>query len=317
MKGRTVLYTLLSLLFAAFFIVCATAFQTNYSQDPAEWLRAHRQIPILWLVDSCAVYTLLLMTFLISYERMARQRAEEVLQMREENRNRWDEMIVQSEEIERLNRLYEARVEELEKADQERQALFEEESRRLHEQAFQALQGQVEANTRQMEAINMAMQYHRAEIKSLRHTMRDREDLEETLARLSESLPAVDQVLSITSAESASAVVPVTDSTSQQMVVGSDSGTGELDPALAFAVESRGDLLRRRRKQNPDKSQEKSASEEESHGWAVTGNAGDSETTGTDSANPENREPLVFSDGITEEESDALMTSLSTWRVKM
>lgn len=169
MKRRTALYILLGALFVVFLIACATALQTGYSRDPAEWLRAHRTTPLLWLIDFSAVYALLLTRLLIVSDKFCVNQSQELMRAREEHHMQMDELLVQTEELEKTNAQNQEKIEALEAADATRQESFEQEARRLTEQAFRALQSQVDAHTRQLEAVNLALQYHRAELKQLRH----------------------------------------------------------------------------------------------------------------------------------------------------
>jgi hypothetical protein len=171
MKRRTTLYVFLSALFALFMIACATALRTGYSSNPATWLLAHKVSPLLWLLDFCVVYTLILMARLIASEKYVTHQASALRRLQEEHHAQLEQMIAQSEELEKRNHDYEQQIVALEEASAARQEAFETEARRLTEQAFRALQGQVEAHTRQLEAVTMAMQYHRAEIKQIRHSL--------------------------------------------------------------------------------------------------------------------------------------------------
>lgn len=171
MKQRTPLYAFLSVLFAFFLIACATALVTGYSHRPADWLEAQRR-PILWLVDFSALYTLVLVAFFVVYERMARLQARELLRLREEHHAQLEQMTAHMNEADRGMEEYEDKIAQMKEETHQMREGFEAEARRLTEQAFQALQGQVEAHARQMEAINLALQYHRGELRELRHNMR-------------------------------------------------------------------------------------------------------------------------------------------------
>lgn len=184
MKPRYTFYIVLSVLFALFFVGCATALQTRYSSYPADWLHAHRVYPVMWLIDLCALYTLALSGYAIRYQRLVQLQSREMLRLREEHLQQLDELTAQAEELEKTNAAYAEQATSLNEEKKALQSTFEAEARRLTEQAFRALQGQVDANTRQMEAINLALQYHRGELKELRHNLRHVHPSSEAFARL-------------------------------------------------------------------------------------------------------------------------------------
>ena len=175
MKNRAAIHFGLSIIMAVMLVVCATAFQTNYSTRPEDWLAAQRQ-PILWLVDFTAVYTLILMGALSRTQQFAFRSAEEMHALRQEHQNQLETLIEQAADLEEKNVMQEERVEELEgeikathlAADQEASTA----SYLLTEAGFRTLQAQIEAQARQLDAVNMALQYHRAELGQLRHGLR-------------------------------------------------------------------------------------------------------------------------------------------------
>ena len=175
MKTRAVLHLILSVIVALMLIVCATAFQTNYSARPEEWINAHRQ-PVLWLVDFTAVYTLILMAALSRTQRYAFRVADEMNTLRIEHQNQLESLISQAGDLEEKNVEQEERIEELENEMKDSHATathaVSSAPDLTSEASFRALQTQIEAQARQLEAVNLALQYHRAELSQLRHGIR-------------------------------------------------------------------------------------------------------------------------------------------------
>lgn len=175
MKNRAALHLGLSAIIALMLIVCATAFQTNYSTLPNDWLQAQRQ-PILWLVDFAALYTLILMGALSRTQRYAFRAAEEMQTLRLEHQNQLESVISQAADLEEKNVEQEERIEELENDMAESHALATQAvsnaTNLMTEAGFRTLQAQIEAQARQLEAVNLALQYHRAELSQLRHGLR-------------------------------------------------------------------------------------------------------------------------------------------------
>lgn len=133
-----------------------------------KWLLAQRDIPLLWLVDFCAAYTLLLLVAAIGSRDQANLRTQELIALRQENVTQWETINSQSDEREAERTELLQKVAELERRQGQEQTARVDETRHLTEQAFRAVQGQIEAQGRQLEAVNMALQHHRAEISQLR-----------------------------------------------------------------------------------------------------------------------------------------------------
>jgi uncharacterized coiled-coil protein SlyX len=175
MKNRAVWHLMLSVIVAVMLIVCATAFVTNYSSQPSDWVAAQRQ-PILWLVDFTALYTLMLMATLSRTQRYAFRAAEEMHTLRLEHQNQLESLIAQAADLEEKNVAQEERIEELETGIAESHSTASQAitsaTNLLTEAGFRALQAQIEAQARQLEAVNLALQYHRVEISQLRHGLK-------------------------------------------------------------------------------------------------------------------------------------------------
>ncbi len=190
MKRRLAVYTSFSLLIALLLIGAATAIQVAQSgkaiEDFANWLLVQQTDPILWLVDVAALCLILMMLRAgIEVGRSQQQArayadlASEQLRMQEDHHRQVEALIVRNiqlekhnTELEEINHERSMMVGKVEEELQAQQQRFEAEASRLTEQAFRALEGQVNANTRHLEAVNMAMQYHRAELTQLRHGLR-------------------------------------------------------------------------------------------------------------------------------------------------
>ncbi len=186
MKRRTLLRLIVSLLLIAAFVIGATIVEANNSLNPTAWFWAQRQLSVLWVVDAFALLALVPVCGFASAQNRLYRRAEETARARDEHQAQLERMRLNVESADRRSKeqidlittlqdtlaALTARLETMETDGQARQQALEAEARRLAEQAFDALNGQVEANTRQMEAVNLAMQYQRAEIKQLRQGVR-------------------------------------------------------------------------------------------------------------------------------------------------
>jgi hypothetical protein len=187
MNRRFAVYISFSVLIALLLIGSATLIRLVETRQPsadiATWIEAQRTTPLLWLMD-VAAFSLLFMMFRAGAEvsrsqQLARVHAElaaEQLRQQEEHHRQIEALIArnvlqekQLAEMEEINQERAVMVSSLEAEAETRQREFEAEARRLTEQAFHAMQGTVEAQGRQLDAVNMALQYHRAEVTQLRH----------------------------------------------------------------------------------------------------------------------------------------------------
>ena len=186
MKPSTILRLIISVVVAVAFVLGATFAEASNSLNPTALWWAQRQLPLLWMVDGFALLALLpVFGSAILQTRLARK-SEEIAQLRNGHETQMEDMIQHSEEVERINiqqskslEALEATVEALsvrlnamDADNKAHQANMEAEARRLAVDAFTALAGEVQANTRQMEAVSLAMQYQRAEIQQLRQNVR-------------------------------------------------------------------------------------------------------------------------------------------------
>jgi hypothetical protein len=170
MKSRAALEMVCSLLFPLLFLACAIMFYAN--GDITEWIKGHQISRLLWLIDFCAVVSFALMLALTLTRNRLIQREQEAYQIREAHREQMEIMVNRATELEDENASLRNRLTELEETAERKETAFEQEALRLTEQAFRALQGQTEAHARHLDAVNLALQHHRAEIAQIRHGLR-------------------------------------------------------------------------------------------------------------------------------------------------
>jgi len=213
MKKRTLLFLLLGLVVAVVLIAAATALETGNSSNLQVWLRAHAHTPLLWMLDGCSVIIFLGIGLLgvafNGFQEQARQESDDYAQQ-------LDQLLERTEELAKLNDEYARRIADLEEAGEARQESFQSEARRLTEQAFHALSGQVDANARQLDAVNMAMQYQRAELKELRANLR--------AVSLSASIPQATQFAIAEESAGKALPAPPSETGRQEAATASDSG---------------------------------------------------------------------------------------------
>ena len=192
MKERAGLHLTLSIIVSVLLIACGTSFATGYSGEPLSWLSAHK-LPLVWLIDFSAIYTLFMMATLLRAHQTEKRLSEEMYILREEHHKQLESVVVQASETEEHNtelldinselqekanaiesqkQEIEQRLHEMASQNQLQQRFHNAEINWLSEQTFKAMQSQVEAHARQLEAVNLALQYHRAEMSQLRHAVR-------------------------------------------------------------------------------------------------------------------------------------------------
>ena len=188
MKPRTALHIIVGLLVAIALVFFATNLQAGVGSSMSSMIAAQRRAPILWIIDACAVaivgvmwwYAIILSQFQEFMDHQGKQHHEQL-----------DDMIERTSDLEQLNDSYADRIERLEAelarqfkdlSDQvttleassdARRKVFEIETRRISEHAFRIFQAQLEANTRHVEAMSMALQFQRSELRRLRHEFRE------------------------------------------------------------------------------------------------------------------------------------------------
>lgn len=203
--------------------------------------KAHRDTPLLLVADLLVINLILFLFYAnTQFTRFAAQtRAHAVLaadqiRMQEEHHRQVEALIGRNEQLEKqdadraeMEQEHQDMIQSLEKELEDQQRMYQEEARRLTEQAFRSMQSQVDANSRQLDAVNLALQYQRAELKELRHVFRlSRPSLEsQQIARLTPAEMAAitgDTHLSLTdepAADSGETTVSVYTDTQQSPVL--------------------------------------------------------------------------------------------------
>ncbi len=160
--------------------------------DYHRWLSARPTSPTLLLFDACALITLLGSTFLVSAQNTGLTLDYELATLRRQHAEQMEALIRQSNELEaqmetqtvEFERVLENATMEHQKAEaaaHEQRASELEDLRRateLRDEAIHRLKTQMDAQAKQMEAVNLALQYHRAELTQLRQGMRALQQLE-------------------------------------------------------------------------------------------------------------------------------------------
>lgn len=188
MKPRTALHLLIGIIVAVFLVFFASNLQAGSGSSFTELINAQKHAPVLWVVDVCAVGLVagmwwaaaVLNHFQSFVDHQATQHAEQL-----------DDMIERTNEIERINDAYIDRIERLEaelarqyrdlcdqvatleSAADARRKVFESETWRISEHAYRLFQSQLENNATQLEAVHIAIQYQRAELRRLRNEIRE------------------------------------------------------------------------------------------------------------------------------------------------
>ena len=186
MRFRLLLRILICILTPVLILACSVVFTGG---NIHKWLAAQRDAPLLWLVDFCAVYTSLLLVAAIGSRDRADQRARELIALQQENATQWEAVSAQSEDFDRERADLLNKMADLERRQGQELAERDGEARSLTEQAFRAMQGQIEAQGRQLEAVNLALQHHRAEIAQLRQTIKSNAAAEAVESRFAEPEP--------------------------------------------------------------------------------------------------------------------------------
>ena len=197
MKPSILLRLIVSLVIVAAFVLGATYALASNSLNPTALWWAQRQLPVLWMVDGFALLALLPVFGSAILQTRLSRRTEELAAARNEHQTQMEDMVQHTNKTERINlnqaksvealeatvaalnaRLdaldaaNQARQEGLDAANKAHQERMEAEMRKMAVDAFAALANEVQANTRQMDAVSLAMQYQRAEIKQLRQNAR-------------------------------------------------------------------------------------------------------------------------------------------------
>ena len=182
----------LHVIFGTLVAVAAIFFSSSVVAGPGRGLaaivEAQRHVPVLWLFDVCAAgFIPLMWCFAITvnhYQRLAEYQAaqhleqlndmiERTLDLEQTNDAHADQIErLQAEMSRRFNDLA-SQVAALEAVEQTRRDVFEMEMRRFTETIHRSLQVQLDANQDQVEAVSASLQFHRSELRRLRHQVRE------------------------------------------------------------------------------------------------------------------------------------------------
>lgn len=169
MNLRNYLLVLLHLAAAAALICAATVLQAGSSFETSALMTAQRHTPALWLLDAAMALSLVQTAILLQLRQKEQSRLE---RLRHQTQDQIEALTRSVESRDRVNTEQTERLDDLQQELNARREAFETEARRLTEQAFHALSGQVDANTRQLDAVNLALQYHRAQLQQVNQGVR-------------------------------------------------------------------------------------------------------------------------------------------------
>ena len=166
MRNRTFLFIILGLALAGGLVGGATVLALSNSRTHVSWVQVQQSTPLLWIIDGCACL------ILIGSGMYGSGVSGPSKSLYDENARQLAALSLTVEELCDTNSEYESRVRALENAGDNWHTGFETEASRLTEQAFLALSDNIEANAKQLEAINLALRYQRAEAKALRSALK-------------------------------------------------------------------------------------------------------------------------------------------------
>ena len=169
MRIRTLIHAAVCLLTPLLILACSVMFTGG---SLTRWTMAHRDIPLLWLIDFCALYTFILLASAITSWDRAKRRETELVSLRQEHLSQLEAVVAQASDFDRENAELQDKISSLEESRALSVQDHDREARELAEQVFRAIQGQMEAQGRQLEAVNLALQHHRAEISQLRQGLK-------------------------------------------------------------------------------------------------------------------------------------------------
>ena len=165
MRNRTSLYCLAGFLLAVVLVGASTNVAAGNKHDSQAWIAAQQKTPLLWMVDGSAL--IILMGSWLLGAAISGLQGESASQS-DENARHIAVLTETVQDLFRQNNMYISRLEALEETGDAWHEGFEEEARRLTEQAFLALSDNIESNARQLEAVNLALRYQRAEMQAVR-----------------------------------------------------------------------------------------------------------------------------------------------------
>ena len=162
MRRRAALYLLLGLVTALLVVGMATELQTGNSTDPNVWMRAHRHVPLLQMLDLSAAFLFVVIgTYGLTVSRLQ-------LQLRHQAEDFGDQMqslVHRNDELSKVNEEYAEQIASLEAAQTEPPALTMGDS---SQRVVAALHWQVDAQARQLEAVHKTLEHQHEALEELR-----------------------------------------------------------------------------------------------------------------------------------------------------
>jgi hypothetical protein len=162
MRRRAALYLLLGLVTALLVVAMATGLQTHSSYDPGVWIKAHRHVPLLQMLDLAAAFLFVVIgTYGLTVSRLQ-------MQMRHQAEDFGDQMqtlLHRNDELAKVNEEYAEQIASLETAHAEPPALSLGDS---SQRVIAALHWQADAQARQLVAIHRALEHQHDALEELR-----------------------------------------------------------------------------------------------------------------------------------------------------
>ena len=162
MRRRAALYILLGLVTALLVVGMATELQIGNSTDPNVWMRAHRHVPLLQMLDLSAAFLFVVIgTYGLTISRLQ-------LQLRHQAEDFGDQMqslLLRNDELAKVNEEYAEQIASLEAAPPESPALTMGDS---SQRVVAALHWQVDAQARQLEAVHKTLEHQHDVLEELR-----------------------------------------------------------------------------------------------------------------------------------------------------
>jgi len=180
MKARLILTCFWGILLALGIEFCSLLVFPG--SDYSRWFAARSTTPTLVLIDVCAVLTLLETAFLVQVQKQSGRLQVEFSGARTQHAEQIGMLVQRSTELEQQNMEVSERLEGL-KLEQEKSRIEDKQDRKhqaeetrfaleARDEIIGRLEKQMEAHAKQMEAVNLALQYHRAELTQLRQSVR-------------------------------------------------------------------------------------------------------------------------------------------------
>jgi hypothetical protein len=177
MRNRTPLYAITGLLIGIVLVCASTNLAAGNRHTARAWMLAQQKNSLLLMIDGCAVIIFLGSSLVGA----AIQGLQSATASQSDESTRHIAVLTETvQDLFQLNNGYLSRLEALEQAGDAWHDGFEDEARRLTEQAFLALSDNIETNALQLEAVNLALRYQRAEMQAVRAAFKTGEIAPET-----------------------------------------------------------------------------------------------------------------------------------------